>query len=130
MLCHIQEYSHMQSQLHIAIDMLNNEIASINSENCMSTPFLHTEIKRSVAPKGKDKSTVHTLEIKYYYNHLHDGVHPDNITRDKWAKMILKAITYNRSKYNKNEDLPTTPKRSWKFEKKIPKPARINGLTI
>ena len=107
-LCHISDYPSMQSKLHTAIDLINNEITNVNSQNSMSTPYLHSQIKRQVGSKENSK-------IKYYYNHLHDGVHADARTKDKWGKSLLRVIGYNRVK-TPQPDITESPKRSWKQE--------------
>ena len=108
-LIHTADYTHMQQNLEKAVDLINSEIKTINSSNNMSTPFLHTAIKRRVGSKENPK-------IQYYYNHLHDGVHPDPHTRDVWAKSLLKVITINRNRsIDSDSDEEKSPKRSWKL---------------
>ena len=110
-LTHLADYTHMQKNLEIAVDLINTEITIINSTNNMSTPYLHTAIKRRVGPKEHPKT-------QYYYNHLHDGVHPDAKTRDVWAKSLLKVIHLNRNKSTDSDsDEGKSPKRSWKITK-------------
>ena len=108
---HTQYYEDMQTRLHTAIDNINAFIVKLNSENKMSTPMLHTAIKKRLgkAPKG-------------YYIHkwdgLKDGVHGSEETKDKWATSLQVAIKKNRTKPTTPSDEETlSPKRSWRQEK-------------
>ena len=102
----------MQRNLECTIDLINSEITELNSSKNMSTPFIHTEIKRRIGPKDRP-------ETRYYYNHLHDGVHPDSKTRDNWANTLLTVIKMNRTREELLEaEEISSPKRSWKNERK------------
>lgn len=109
-LYHQENYSKMQKNLEATLDLINNEITYINTSNNMSTPYLHTIIKKGTGPKEAPKYT-------FYYNKLYDGVHATDKTKDSWATSIKQAIKKNRVPDEEEDEEPKSPKRSWRSER-------------
>lgn len=108
-LYHKDHYAEMQRKLEPVINEINHFIDTTNHNSHMSTPFCHTAIRNRRGKKGK-------TYWKNIYTKLRDGVHGTPETRKLWAQAIEGAIRNNR----RNTDDPTSPKRSWRRERRPP----------
>ena len=67
-----------------AVWEFNCEIFRINRERKIFSPSLHSQIHRIC--NGTKRN---------YYQHLHDGLHPSDFIKQKWATQFVKAIAHN-----------------------------------
>jgi hypothetical protein len=110
---HTQFYQDMHTRISHIIDTVNNFITATNRNNNMSTPLLHSCIKKK---RGRAKKGYYI----YKWDNLYDGLHGNDTTREHWARSLHIAITKNRSPSTHNSDTEEnlSPKRSWKWEER------------
>lgn len=77
-------YFEMQNKLNFSLHEINKLLIRVNIGNNVITPFLHTYVHR--CSKGK---------IRYFYNMLVDGMHPDDRLSEKWINIMNKTIAKN-----------------------------------
>ena len=75
---------HQQEAVNNAIFNFNTQTFKINKRRGNFSPALHNSIHKSI--RGTKRS---------YYDHLQDGVHPDEELREKWAHDLVKAVGLN-----------------------------------
>ena len=86
LLLHSHQYDDMQEMLNYVTEEVNHHIVKTNVSNNMMTP----DLAATIVEKRKDTPT------RYHYSRMHDGVHPTNTLRRKWAKKLQRAIDINR----------------------------------
>ena len=80
----IADYPGMQNIINGSIAYINRAIDSMNTASNVQGPWLEDTIHTSIKGKKINK-----------YLRLHDGLHPDNITKKLWAKKLTKAFLDN-----------------------------------
>ena len=73
-----------QSAVDVAVWNFNSEVFRISNERNTYCPALQQLVHRFL--KGKKR---------VYYHHLHDGLHPSDYLKTKWAKQFLNAVAHN-----------------------------------
>ena len=73
-----------QTTVDEAIWDFNSEVFRINKERGTYCPALQFQVHRYC--KGKKRR---------YYEHLQDGLHPNEFLKEKWAQQFLKAMAHN-----------------------------------
>ena len=82
------QYPEMQHNLIDTIIGINTNIISINQSRHAFTPKLADTI---ITKPGKNK------KHRIHYSRLVDGVHPTESVKGDWARILMQAITKNRS---------------------------------
>ena len=83
----VTEHSVSQEDQEIVNDAVwefNSQVFKINEERKSYCPALQQQVHRFC--KGKRRNC---------YYHLHDGIHPNNSLKEKWAHHFVKAIAHN-----------------------------------
>ena len=88
MLKYYPQYPEMQHNLIDTIIGINTNIISINQSRHAFTPKLADTI---ITKPGKNK------KHRIHYSRLVDGVHPTESVKGDWARILMQAITKNRS---------------------------------
>ena len=73
-----------QTMVNNAVFSFNTEIFAVNKRRGTFSPSLHRAVHRST--RGAKKS---------FYEHLHDGIHPGESLKEKWAEEFVKAVGAN-----------------------------------
>ena len=116
-LLHFNSYEHMQDRLHTTINLINQRIQEINSENNVITP----RISKEVAFKRKGN-------WRYRYGQLCDGTHGTEKLNATLSEVLTLAIERDSEKHShgshhvpdvlstSGSDFETEPKgkRSWR----------------
>ena len=83
-LIHFKQYDDMQVLLEKTIAAANHIIRAVNKSNGVYTPNLQNQIVK-----------IHQGKVKYMYNRLTDGCHPNKQVVRQWVKIMRRAMTVN-----------------------------------
>ena len=109
----------MQEQITNIIDTINSYIKAKNLQNAISTPFCHSAIRIRLGNKRRHY-------YKDIWEGLWDGLLATQVTQQKWADSISRAINHNRGQYKRKTPDSTShmhseeehsPKRAWRRER-------------
>lgn len=83
------ELSQQQLNLFEDVEIVNNYICSLNESNFVNNIHLEKDLKK-ISTKHRGKSGKNTKKIvKYVFNNLYDGVHPNAFLKEKWFNVLL-----------------------------------------
>jgi hypothetical protein len=87
-----KEYAMQQNLLEEHIKYINNAICVLNKSKNLRTIRWDRDLMKSTTRKRGKYMTNKNKITKFAYNHLYDGVHPDDHLQHHWYRVMCQSI--------------------------------------